>query len=94
MLQAIGTNVVLKRIETELESRGKKAGLLMPTNKKRDGMKTVFVRGEVVSVGAKFSHDTMSSLKEGDVVIYNPFDEDDWDGLKIVNGGAVVAKLE
>jgi co-chaperonin GroES (HSP10) len=94
MLKALGSNIILRRIESALEAQGKRAGIVIASDTKRDGMKTVFVKGEVVSVGPKYSKDTATFLKSGDIVLYNPFDEDDWDGLKIVNGAAIVAKVE
>lgn len=102
MIQATASNIVLKRIENELERRTRELREATGINlvlddksrgKKRDGAQTLFVKGEIVSIGPKYAHDTMTFLKPGDTVLFNPFDADEWEDMLIVNGGAVVAKL-
>jgi co-chaperonin GroES (HSP10) len=97
MIQAYGTYVTIQRIENELEKKSKAIGLHLSqeaVGKKRDGASTLFVRGKILSVGHKACEHMGEDVSVGDMVLYNPFDEDIFEGVHIVPVAAIVGKIQ
>lgn len=96
MIKAYGTNVTLHRLDNETERKSKEIGLHLSDDakgKKRDGATTMFVRGTILSVGHKANEHMGECVEIGDTVLYNPFDEDIFEGVHVVPVAAIVAKI-